>query len=215
MASHPDNLFMISRWEAKAREALPSLLQDNSHLSAEELADLADKLSPGGVHTGASLLLWILDEEIGVDPLLVAAIIRANWKGGARGFQFLPDTAEMRTPEDYEWLAETLINRLGSPCAGDPLRLLTASDRALYLSLPERFTVYRGCGGVSEEMARHGVCWTLTRSSAEYFATRARLEPVLLSANIRKSQVATVFDSEGGEIVVKPKTVEVLKWSSP
>jgi hypothetical protein len=60
-------------------------------MPSEELQEIAEKLSPGGVHTGGQLVDLVRENMWDADPLLVAAVIYYNWHGGKAGFQFLPD----------------------------------------------------------------------------------------------------------------------------
>jgi hypothetical protein len=157
-----------------ARPIFKCFLRDNSGLSAAELEKLAQKFSPGGAHTRGELVDLIRNTECWTDPdpLLLAATMRLNWHGGKTEFQFLPDPAKTEL-KHYQWQAADLIELFRSATSGDPRRILRAEDRGFYNSLPERFTVYRGCAGVSADMAAAGVCWTLKREIAEWFAWRA------------------------------------------
>ena len=98
---------------------------------------------------------------------------------------------------------------------GDPLRILTGEDRDFYASLPERFTVYRGCAGISAELAGKGLCWTLKRDGAEWFALRnaslSKGRPILVTARVKKRDIYFAKACEH-EIVVhpyKPKQIAV------
>jgi hypothetical protein len=201
---------------AKAENARPHLqllLEDNSHRTAEELEEIAYRLSPGGVHTGGLLTRLCLNSvDFSADPLLLAALIRYNWHGGAAGVQFLPDPAH-----DFdEYLDEvaTLESVLEDGIAGDPLRILTELDRDFFISLPERFTIYRGCAGITWEQTAEGLCWTLKRDIADWFAERsARFnngDPVVVSARIPKTRIYFAKASEH-EVVVKPRRARAIK----
>lgn len=199
-----------------AREAEPHLaafLRDNSDRSAEELEELADKLSPGGAHTGGLLVRLIQANVWAADPLLLAATIRYNWHGGKAGFQFLPDPAETDF-DAYEEEAMGLLDLFDQAIEGDARRILTGDDRAFFDSLPDRFTIYRGCAGVSIEHAAAGVCWTTQRAVAEWFAVRsagfADAEPILITARITKADVRLVKASEF-EVVTKPRRYRALQ----
>ncbi len=197
------------RMAQRARPYLADLLKDNSARTPEELQNIAGHLSPGGVHTGALLLQLILDElPDECCPRLVAAMIYWNWSGGKRGFQFLPDFLHS-DPDWFRARAETLLETIGDGTNGDPRRLLTGDDRGFYDSLPDRVTVYRGCGGVSPEIAAMGVCWTTSREMAEWFADRSHGDPVVVTARIRKSDVVLVGASEH-EVVCQPRRARAI-----
>jgi hypothetical protein len=106
---------------------------------------------------------------------------------GKVGFQFLPNPAV--DPENYEFEVEELEGIIDEGLQGDPLRVLTGDDRDFYLSLPESFTVYRGCLGISAELAGIGLCWTLTRDIAESFALRFKhlVPPVVVDCPCQKT----------------------------
>jgi hypothetical protein len=199
-----------------AKEAEPHLdafLRDNSDKSAEELEEVASFLSPGGEHTGGLLVRLILEELFWqADPLQLAATIRYNWHGGRAGFQFLPDPAQTDIGS-YKEQAMELVSLLDEANQGDPLRILTGDDRAFFDTLPARFTIYRGCAGVSIEHAAAGICWTTRREVAEWFAVRSArraAEPILLSARISKSDVFLVKASEF-EVVTMPRRYRIIR----
>jgi hypothetical protein len=197
-----------------ARAAEPYLVafaQDNSGKTAEELEQLAEELSPGGAHTGGTLVHLIWANLWWADPLLVAAIIRWNWHGGKAGFQFLPDPAQMHI-DDYEMEAWALLELFDRALDGDPRRILTGSDREFFESLPDRFTIYRGCSGITAEQAATGVCWTTRRDVAEWFASRFSDEtrpPILITAKINKTEVRLAKASEF-EVVAMPRSHRAL-----
>lgn len=155
----------------------------------------------------------ILANVWAADPLLLAATIRYNWHGGKAGFQFLPDPA--KTDFDaYVEEAWSLLELFDQALDGDPRRILTGDDRAFFDSLPDWFTVYRGCAGVSIEHAAAGVCWTTQRDVAEWFAARSasfvNAEPILITARIRKANVRFAKASEF-EVVTMPGRCRALR----
>lgn len=161
-------------------------------------------IPPGGIHNGGLLTRLLMGRSVGLDPLLITAMIWNNWHGGKVGFQFLPDPGD--DPENYEFEVEELEGIIDEGLQGDPLRVLTGDDRDFYLRLPERFTVYRGCSGISAELAGIGLSWTLKRDIAEWFALRfAELlgPPVVVTARVRKHRIKFAKASEQ-EIVVRP-----------
>jgi hypothetical protein len=173
--------------------------RDLSGLSAAELEDIADHLSPGWAHDSGLLAQVIRHSVRGANRLLLAAMIRHNWHGGKAGFQFLPDPAET-DPDEYWSEACGLVELLEDGIDGDPRRILTEEDLAFFESLPERFTIYRGASKVSGEVASHGLCWTTRRPIAEWFATRSASQnggsPVLISAQVYRAAVLFVKASE-------------------
>lgn len=198
-----------------AREAEPFLhylVEDNRSKSPEELEAIATKLSPGGAHTGGLLARVIYHNIVFAEPTLLAAMIYANWSGGKVGFQFLPDPAEVE-PEEYFAETDQLIELFDGATDSNPRRILVGEDREFYDSLPDRFTVYRGCAGISAEIAGAGVCWTTRREIAEWFATRAFQNPeapVLVTARVGKAEVRLARASEF-EIVVPGRRARQLK----
>lgn len=196
----------------KAKPHLAAFLRDNSDRTAEQLEEVANCLSPGGAHTGGLLARLIWENVWLADPLLLAATVWFNWHGGKAGFQFLPDPAKTEV-DAYEEEAWRLIDLFDSAFDGDPRRILTGADRAFFDSLPDRFTVYRGCAGISPEQAAAGVCWATQRDVAEWFACRsARIvdaTPILVSARISKADVRLAKASEF-EVVAIPRSFRTL-----
>jgi len=183
---------------------LKYLLEDNSHTSPEELEHIAARLSPGGVHNSGLFLNIIMNNGVQICPRLRAAILYLNWCGGKAGLQFLPDPARTELDE-YELVAEDLLEGLAYGTDCDPRTVLTGVDREFYDSVPDRLTIYRGCADVSFEHARAGVCWTTSRSCAEWFAWRASTNgtaPILLTARVRKKAILLALASEF-EVVVR------------
>jgi hypothetical protein len=187
---------------------LRHFLGGNSDKSPEELEQIAAALSPGGTHNGGHLVRIVLANVWGADPLLLAATLYYNWHGGKVGFQFLPDPATT-VADEYRMEVESLVDLISGALDDDPRRVLTGDDRAFFDSLPDRFTVYRGCSGISPELAGMGLCWTSKRDVAEWFATRGA-KPILLTARVKKSHVLLAKASEF-EVVVWPQRARVLK----
>jgi hypothetical protein len=177
--------------------------RNNSFLSADELADIARSVSPGGAHTGGFMIRILQRNLWHVDPLLVTATIYANWHGGKVGFQFL-DSPRDADPDAYEEEATSLIDYLGGATDWNPRRVLTGDDLSFYDALPDAFTVYRGCAGVSPDMVALGVCWTTNRAVADWFAGRSNGERVVMTARAKKHEVVLVNASEA-EVVLQPR----------
>lgn len=210
-----EDLIWITKLARRAEPFLHCFLQDNNDKSAEELEELASKLSPGGVHNGGLLVRLVRANLWLADPLVVAATIWSNWHGGKVGFQFLPDPAETELC-DYTNEVLSLMDLFDYALNGDPCRLLTGPDRAFYQSLPDRLTIYRGCAGISAEKAGAGVCWTRNRDVAEWFANRSAgicgggADPILMTARIGKHEIILAKASEF-EIVTLPWRPRTLK----
>ena len=112
--------------------------------------------------------------------------------------------------EDYESKASDLMALLNQGTEGDPRRILTEKDKSFYDSLPSRFTVYRGCAGISTEFAAAGVCWTTRRKIAEWFAARGPGDPIVVTASVRKEIVQLVKATEF-EVVCTPPKARAIK----
>ena len=188
--------------------------------TAEELEEMAYRLSPGGAHNSGSLVKAVQTAILGADPKLLAVVMRVNWHGGKMGFQFLPDPAKTELWNYKEQAAEVYDTLRGKLMFGEvewsPRDLLTNNneerDLEFYDWLPERFTAYRGASGISAEQCAVGLCWTIDRKIAEWFANRGAGdgEPVLLSTRVRKSDVALVKATEK-EVVILAEKGRVLK----
>lgn len=206
---------LVMQAAEQSRPFLPALLEDNSGKTSEELEILAGYVSPMiGAHNSGLFAQLLIPERhwIGLDALLLTAMVRSNWHGGKVGFQFLPDPADdWENYEDERWMLQEVFER---ELEGDPLRILTGNDREFFLSLPQRFTVYRGCAGISAERAAEGLCWTLKRDVADWFADRsAGLNggaPVVVTATIRNSQIYFAKAVEF-EIVAAPSHARPIK----
>lgn len=197
---------MIEKWADATQPYLRFLFEDNSSKTAGELHELAKHLSPGGAHTGGWLASLICESALDVCPVLMGALLYYNWSGGKIGFQFMPEPADFEGDADgYCFEALNLMGQLEAATRGDPLRILTGDDRAFYESLPDCLTVYRGCGGISPELAGLGVCWTTSRPLAEWFAQRCSFgaDRVLMTARVRKKDVRLAL-AEEREIVAVP-----------
>ena len=111
---------------------------------------------------------------------------------------------------DERWMLQEVLEQRYSKVI--PPRILTGDDREFFLSLPEHFTVYRGCAGISAERAAEGLCWTIKRENS--FANRSAWfnggAPVVVTAKIRKSQVYFA-KALGFEIVAAPSHARPIK----
>lgn len=210
-----NTIALIQGQADEAAKHLDSLWRDNSHKSASELQELAQHLSPIGTGLDdagmlARLVMCHPVYAICADPRLLTALVWWNWGMGRVGFQFLSDPATLPL-DDYRDEARGLVELFGNATEGDPSRILTGDDLAFYNSLPDRFTVWRGCSGISAEAAGAGLCWTTRREIAVWFAHRSQNAPVLMRARIRKSEVLLASATEY-EVVTAPKRLRTVPF---
>lgn len=87
------------------------------------------------------------------------------------------------------------------PRTGPVLEMMTGEEQAAYRSLPERLTVFRGCG-INNML---GACWSLAPGVAARFPTLNRYrqsEPLLVTATVKRERVLAVkLDREEVEII--------------
>jgi hypothetical protein len=93
-----------------------------------------------------------------------------------------------------------------------PIGLMNPLDRAFYEGLPDRVTVFRGCG----RRRVRGLPWTTDRQIAERFARGGRFppppDPVVASAEIEKADLFFVStDRKESEVILDPKLVQRLR----
>jgi hypothetical protein len=91
---------------------------------------------------------------------------------------------------------------------GPLLPMMTRAERAVYDSLPDRATVYRGCS------ARHprGASWSLDQQMARKYPFYARFhaaDPILVTGTVRKKNILAVLLSRGDQEVVTFKARRV------
>jgi hypothetical protein len=88
-------------------------------------------------------------------------------------------------------------------------------DRAFYDGLPDRVTVFRGCG----RRRVRALPWTTDRQIAELFARGGRFspppDPVVASAEIAKADLFFVStDRRESEVILDPYSVQRLRLES-
>ena len=87
------------------------------------------------------------------------------------------------------------------PPNGPVLEMMDDAELAAYQLLPERLTVFRGCG----EINMLGACWSLDRNVAARFPTLNRYHqaaPLLVTATVRRDRVlALKLDRDEAEII--------------
>jgi len=106
----------------------------------------------------------------------------------------------------------TLLRKM-LPATGPVLPMMDAAERAAYDALPERITVYRGCGAAN----MRGASWSLDRDVAARFPLLMRYraaQPLLITASVRKNKVLAVkLDRNEAEIITfaaRMTTMEAL-----
>lgn len=77
--------------------------------------------------------------------------------------------------------------------------LMDSEDYKIYLSLPEKITVYRGVKPGGNEK---GLSWTRNIKQAKWFADRFEKNGYVLSATIDKENVLAYFDTRGEEEII-------------
>lgn len=197
---------------------LQLLFQDHSQISADELAHLGQRLVVGNADDFGFMIRLARENLLRASELLLAAALLPAWKGGNWRHTFLPDPITTR-PRIYECSKKKLLSWLNCT-RGDRRRILSnvyGRDRDFYDSLPDRFMVFRGCCGITAETAASGLCWTTSRSTAEWFAIsfatsdfRRERQPIVVASEIDKADVYAAFASEH-EIVCRPATFEHLQ----
>jgi hypothetical protein len=91
---------------------------------------------------------------------------------------------------------------------------------AAFDALPENVTIYRGT--VEAEGDNYGICWTLDRERAVFFAAehgrfrRTDSPPVVLRAVVRRDDLSGVFlERDESEVLVLPERVGQITATSP
>ena len=91
--------------------------------------------------------------------------------------------------------------RKALPAQGPVLEMMTAGERRAWQALPDRVTVYRGCGRVN----MRGACWSLSRDVAAKFPTLHRYwqkTPLLLTATVNKREILAVKLDRGEHEII-------------
>jgi hypothetical protein len=210
------SLALIEKQAEEIAQHIHCLWRDNSDKSAAELEDMAANLSHGSIHNTSGLIarLVLRDYLAYADYRTLAALIWWNWHGGKVGFQFLPDPVTTWI-DDYREEAWGLLELFDSATEGDPSRILTGDDLEFYQSLPDRLTIWRGCAGVSAEVAGEGLCWTTRRDIAVWFACRGAYgerKPILVRARVHKSEIRLAKACEF-EVVTVPRRCHAVRHS--
>lgn len=109
----------------------------------------------------------------------------------------------------HEWTEMTTRILLTMPRPGRRKYMMSASDKRLFMRMPDTITVYRGHHGHNEE----GWSWTTDKRKAEFFARRLipEDEPGYINkGRVQKSKVlAYLTDRNESEVIVDPVDVEM------
>lgn len=93
----------------------------------------------------------------------------------------------------------------------DPKLLMSKSDYARFLSLPDELVVYRG---VNRKGSYKGLSWTIDKERAEWFASRWEWNSAVYRATVAKADVLAYFGERSEEEIVldsrKLKNIEKL-----
>lgn len=111
-----------------------------------------------------------------------------------------------------------LLLRKLLPAEGPVLAMMTAAEQEQYRALPERLTVYRGCGAIN----MLGASWSLSREVAARFPYLGRYwqqQPLLVTATVARRHVLAVkLERQELEVITfaaRRTAVEKLPPSAP
>ena len=91
-----------------------------------------------------------------------------------------------------------------------PELLMDEEERAVYQSLEDIVTVYRGVTSYNAKNVK-ALSWTLDRNTAEWFAHRFGEEGTVYEAQIQKEHILAFFNGRNeSEVVVDPKYLEQI-----
>lgn len=117
------------------------------------------------------------------------------------------------TDLEFHYNYRRLIAKLFTLRKVVPEYLMQEDELQFLNSLPESVTIYRGVGKFPR--VQLGMSWTLLQQKAEWFANRFNDNPYLLTGTIEKSNILAYFAGRNeAEVVVRPKTVENIKWKA-
>jgi hypothetical protein len=96
-----------------------------------------------------------------------------------------------------------------------PIGFINPEDRAFYDGLPERVTVFRGCG----RRRVRGMPWTTDRERAVFFARGGRFpsppDPVIACAEVAKADLFFVSVArKESEVILDPYSIKRLRLES-
>ena len=127
--------------------------------------------------------------------------------------------AELIEPDKRTWL------RLLQSKKPQRESLMTSEEHAALAAMPDEIQIWRGCG---HSAGVHGMCWTIEKSRAEFFASYAidsrrkvfiglnnNTTPIVASATCRRADVLAYFTGRGeSEIVLNPKHLKAVKFEA-
>lgn len=141
---------------------------------------------------------------------------------------FLKFTAPVLSQEDlgqllaHAWILEECPNQdrnvskrelLALFRSVPPELLMDEEERAIYHSLDDPVTVYRGVTSYNAKNIK-ALSWTLDRDTAEWFAHRFGEEGTVYEAQISKEHILAFFNGRNeSEVVVDPKYLEQIMES--
>ena len=89
--------------------------------------------------------------------------------------------------------------------AADPKLLMSDSEREMFGKLDDTVTVYRGVRSARSD-GLNAMSWTLSRETAEWFASRCGRQGKVYEAKIEKQHILALFlDKNESEVVLNPR----------
>ena len=132
-----------------------------------------------------------------IHPAVFGAALEAAWTSGNLGNAF------------SEWCPRPIYRHIVNMFEHAGIENMTAApgDKALFDTLPDEVTIYRGTSGISVGKARYGMSWTTDLGCAMWFATRwgeDTRDPVCLKGAIQKDSILAAFNSRNEKEIVVP-----------
>lgn len=164
-----------------------------------------DSLTPSEFHALRDREIAARRREVASHPRLTLADARHYmwWEDSFNRIPWLIDNALKIKRRDWLTLlgdtwehsdglgVNRRLLRLYMPERGPVPEMMTIDEAMAWEALPERITVYRGCGPVN----MLGASWSLSREVASRFPTLMRYrqaEPLLVTARVRRDRVLAV-----------------------
>ena len=147
-----------------------------------------------------------------------AAMLRACWQNSKFANPVMPDPAET-DPLDYLLIGSRIARLIRPPLLSNPGALLVNDeyrDLDFWNALPETLVVWRGCLGIDAKTCASGLGWTTHQWVAHWFAHRLapKFKPVVVRAEVQKSDIATAFAYEH-EVIVRVRDFQEVPARSP
>lgn len=137
---------------------------------------------------------WIARQCGVIGPGVFGEFLAEAWKEGRRGGLLSPSRG---------WPRSEVVSMFEM---ASPEAVMFDNEHDAFAAMPDILTVYRGTSGITQAAARWGMSWTTEEATAAWFANRNDGFPLLLRANVTKSNVLAYFLHEN-EIVVRPGSV--------